>query len=609
MDTERRTIGKWLDSLQDRSLALPSFQRGNVWKPEMTLRFLRSIIIHPERPVGAFLVLETGSDNPIFSPRYIDKNGGSPENQCRELLLDGQQRLTALWNALKNDDENYRYYVKFDESDNGYKVTEIKKFTKDGREDRGYFENPRKSFKKLLFPACLLDPLEADSIVDKWTNKIRSSDEDKSTPSDQVEKINKLIKNTRKIFTKETSRKKEPDAYSIPYFKLSNIKDRAVAFEVYEATNTSSVQLSHYYLALAGMEKRTNKSLYSIAETLDRQVPDLQGRDLESDDTGELILKIFCLMNDKPPSGANYKGLPFESLAKDEEQKIISDGVIWAVEKLNDLKIWHGRQLPSTIPLRVLPALHQYYQKYIDEVSSGGQSEHEGKANRLINRYLWHTFLTNRYTKARVNALLHEDYKMLKKCFENGLSEQYIKKIPIFKEKKLNDDEIKQQGWPKSKSILARGILLACCQNGAKDPISGIELDKTNLRKRELHHIFPKSRSKRKNGNNIFNPHKVLNCLFISTSTNKAFTNHLPGTYLENIFQEQNKNSQFDEASVKNNLKTHNMSGKLSEELINVKDKTHKTQRAIKDSYNQFLNERTKQVKRRITKLLKDGEL
>ena len=601
MDTKPRTIYQWMHAVSERSLGIPSFQREYVWDQKKIARFLENIIVHPDRPVGVFLVLNTGG-NFIFPPRYIDGSGNDADLNCPELLLDGQQRLTALWKFLKNEDDNYRYYVEFDERCKAKTIKYIKR-DPDGKDK--YSDCLGKEVEQSLFPACLLDPLKESTIIDRWIDKIHTAAP--SISKKKIEEIDILIKDTRKIFEQATSssRGSAKSAYKIPFFELTSVTEREAAIEIYKSLNTNSVRLSHYYLAVAQMEKQTEESLYEIAKELDNKVKSLRDREIESDETGELILKIFCLMNKKPPSGGAYKDLPFEELVLSKNKKAIFDGVEWAVGRLNRLIIWHGMQLPSAIPLRVLPALHRYYVKYISKGKSGERSRREGKADKLINRYLWHTFLTKRYTGARANDLLKEDFDALKLCFKSKLPSNCEKQVPIFadvrKITKLTKKDIKEAGWPKSKKIIARGILLACCQGGAKDPISGIPLDAHDLKNRELHHIFPKSR--------LAGSHVALNCLFISKGTNSEFTNHLPDTYLRRIYAFENGSGDLNENYIKTNLESHCISKSLSQTLIDAKNKTPSSKEDIKDTYCNFLEKRAKEVMKRIDKLLKDGRL
>lgn len=91
-------LTKLLGDAQSGALQLPDFQRSWVWDEER----IRSLIASISRgfPVGAVMTLETGGDV-NFRPRPIE---GAPEMakaaKPDSLLLDGQQRLTSLFQVL-----------------------------------------------------------------------------------------------------------------------------------------------------------------------------------------------------------------------------------------------------------------------------------------------------------------------------------------------------------------------------------------------------------------------------------------------------------------------------------------------------------------------------
>jgi hypothetical protein len=84
-----------LKSCNDGKLQLPDFQRSWVWDEDR----IKSLIASISRafPVGALMTLETGG-SVNFKPRTIE---GAPESASKvlptELLLDGQQRMTSLY--------------------------------------------------------------------------------------------------------------------------------------------------------------------------------------------------------------------------------------------------------------------------------------------------------------------------------------------------------------------------------------------------------------------------------------------------------------------------------------------------------------------------------
>ena len=86
-------------------LQLPDFQRGWVWDNDHIVSLLASI--SSEYPIGAVMTLQTGNPDVRFRSRMIEgvraPNSGSLPDPSH-LLLDGQQRLTSLYLALRSPD-------------------------------------------------------------------------------------------------------------------------------------------------------------------------------------------------------------------------------------------------------------------------------------------------------------------------------------------------------------------------------------------------------------------------------------------------------------------------------------------------------------------------
>ena len=81
-------------------LQLPDFQRSWVWDDHHIRSLLASISL--SYPIGALMTLAAGNPGVSFKSRLLE---GVPENGSPSpsvLLLDGQQRLTALFQALKS---------------------------------------------------------------------------------------------------------------------------------------------------------------------------------------------------------------------------------------------------------------------------------------------------------------------------------------------------------------------------------------------------------------------------------------------------------------------------------------------------------------------------
>lgn len=89
---------KWTAS---GKIQLPDFQRGYKWEDERIRQLLVTIL--RGHPLGVVMLLKTGNDQIRFKPRPIEGANVPTGAQADYLLLDGQQRLTSLTQALTHD--------------------------------------------------------------------------------------------------------------------------------------------------------------------------------------------------------------------------------------------------------------------------------------------------------------------------------------------------------------------------------------------------------------------------------------------------------------------------------------------------------------------------
>ena len=87
-----------MNAVDTGAAQLPDFQRGWVWD-DGRIRALILSVIH-NFPVGAAMFLEYGNESIHFKHKPIEGSGADPNTEPDELILDGQQRLTSLYNAL-----------------------------------------------------------------------------------------------------------------------------------------------------------------------------------------------------------------------------------------------------------------------------------------------------------------------------------------------------------------------------------------------------------------------------------------------------------------------------------------------------------------------------
>ena len=87
-----RPIQVWFQRIQNGEIKLPRFQRHQAWDKNRICSLLDTVT--KNLPLGVTLLLNVNEEQ--FVSRYL---ATAPETSVRvtEHLLDGQQRLTALW--------------------------------------------------------------------------------------------------------------------------------------------------------------------------------------------------------------------------------------------------------------------------------------------------------------------------------------------------------------------------------------------------------------------------------------------------------------------------------------------------------------------------------
>lgn len=91
-----------LDQIHRGQIQLPDFQRGWVWDDAHIRSLIASVSL--SYPIGAVMLLEMGGDGVRFKPRLVEGVKLSPPRNPDRLILDGQQRLTSLYLALRSSE-------------------------------------------------------------------------------------------------------------------------------------------------------------------------------------------------------------------------------------------------------------------------------------------------------------------------------------------------------------------------------------------------------------------------------------------------------------------------------------------------------------------------
>lgn len=497
MQAYNRPLPEWFTRVETGQLMLPRIQRFESWSHGEVVTLLDTVL--RGHPIGAALVLNVG-DEEKFVSRLMSGVAARTE-RTTEHLLDGQQRLTALWKALndKYDDRTY-FAVLEPEVDDDTLVRGVSRWLKNGQKFPLWADQPKEQLYRGLVPIRLLNPSTGSEEIGEWCDEATESVKDSR---DKERVIGRLQANVK--------------AANIPFLALPVQTPRHVAIDVFIKMNTTSVQLNAFDIAVAQMEAATGDSLHDLVDSIRSFVPAAE-RYLPLSD---LVLRVAALREDRSPTEASFERLDLEKLS--EQWSEIEEGVAGAVEFLTEEFVFDRERLPTIVVLPVLAAIWSRMPQALDA---------HGHARTLLRQYLWRAFFTTRYERAAATAAL-QDYRGLATLI--GISDSKATP-PIFSDKEfplVQVEEIEKAPWPRLRNTLARGILAVSLRGGGRDFADDKPASWDSLQKREYHHLFPAALLRDDGGLEDSQVNLALNCALVTWNTNRHISAKEPIAYLK----------------------------------------------------------------------------
>ena len=529
MHAHDRFLPDWFSRIRSRQITLPRFQRFVAWGHSEVSGLLTTVL--RGLPSGAALILQVGDGEKFSSRTMIDApdSGG----KVNEQLLDGQQRLTALWRSLHDKYEDRTYLIGFEENPgNGpAKLPYVFGQARWSKNDKRYplwTDDPAECWQRGYIPIALLRPADIKEEIDQWVEQAIPTDvEDKFSA---YKEISSLVSDLR-INVRE---------FNLPYLDLPATTPKEVALDVFIKMNTSSVNLSTYDIVVALVEDETGKSLHEHVDALAEAVP----RAGAYADLPSLVLDVVALHQDRVPSRAGYRGIDYKRMIA--EWASVVKGIQAMVTFLEEEGIFDDQRLPSYTAIPIVAAIWQYLPAHPDQ---------RGNARHLLRKFLWRAFLTSRYEQSSTTNAL-QDYRGLRRVLTAGEGEDVV---PILNEESFpapTREMVLQADWPRRKSILGRGILALTLKGGAEDFADGTRATLASITSkehpREYHHLFPESTLEDADVP-YDQAYRAVNCALITWRTNRTISNKDPIAYLK----ERADNSILGETELRHRLRTH----------------------------------------------------
>jgi len=497
IEARNRTLVDWFTRIRTRQTVLPRFQRFAAWDHSDVARLFNTVL--QGLPIGSALVLEIGNEEPFFS-RTLE---GAPKTGERvtEHLLDGQQRLTALWRALHNNYENRTFFLvcaKDEETKLPYYVDSIARWKKEGdTEPRPFWANkPSEQWKRHRIPLDLFRP--GPDTLQAFKCWVREAVQEES----ERDKLEDLFVRISQQFA----------SFNFPFLSLPVTTPKEVAVDVFIKMNTSAAPLTPYDIVVAQVEVAMGQSLHELVADIRNRCPAIA--DYYAPE--QLVLYASALLQDRTPSNATYLASDFgPRLLKN--WSMLLEAVPRTVKFLEEERVFDAARLPTDVVVPILAALW---------ASAPDGFDAEGRARTLLRKYLWRAFCSPRYERS-TNSRALADYRQLNQL----LATQSATPPAVFEENLPEVEEILQAGWPKKKDRLARAVLAIALRNGGIDLADGAPVTRENIKRREYHHLFPEAHLTQM-GRDERQIYLALNCALVTWRTNRRISDHSPERYL-----------------------------------------------------------------------------
>jgi len=531
-NAQDRPISVWFQKIENGELKLPRFQRHQAWDRRRIASLLDTVV--QNLPLGVTLLLNV--DKEQFISRYLVT---APQTGARvtEHLLDGQQRLTALWRALHNNYESETFFIYLstyddtieegDECPEDYTVFYKGRWTdKKKRLMPLWVDSPADTLSRGFIPMNLFRPGDIAQEYGAWVEKAMaqykplSSDDDYESSligwmTDKQELLN-IIRDVRETISH----------FNLPYLALPTATSKDTALQVFINMNTNSKPLSQYDIIRAEIEGVKGISLDDYQTELNNKHPNIQ----YYFELPFLIMATSALIQDKLPNQRGMWDMEKDTMIANWDK--MSNGLAKMAIFLESQGIYDKKRLPTNAVLSVIAALYTHIPESLDV---------RGKAEILLKKYLWSSFFTDRYeNSAASNA--YNDFIALKKIIKEykkeGLNLIKESDVPVLNRNKYplsSLEELIQVGWPKRENIRARGIVAVFNKLGAIDFADGSQINRQQLieSKRHYHHVFPDDILKKANVESYL----ALNCSLITDKTNLNISNKEPYKYLKERYK------------------------------------------------------------------------
>jgi hypothetical protein len=500
-DTNPHALKDLLSEISSRMMALPNFQRDFVWEPGATQELIVSIANN--YPAGS--ILRVRDAKRVFAAREFEGAPALGGQKHTFLVLDGQQRLTSLYQAFYGVGE-HRYYLDLKKLLEGADFEEaifhVRASTK--------WAKAREKFdvqaKELLLPLAVLQG--GAGKFGTWSRKVARTQSEK-----------KRIELEDALDDIEEKWIKTIDDYHFPVVTLSDKTEPAALCTIFETLNRTGVKLSVFELLTARFWPQ-NINLRELWDAAREKHAIIEDFDVDP----YYVLQAIALASRKAASCKRGDVLNLEAAEiSDWWPKVIAGLKVGLDILRDDCRVLLPKWLPYQTMIAPLAAV----------LAKSGlpKTPLAGAQRENLKRWFWCAVFGQAYESA-ANTRSAKDVVEMTAWLRGGSLPETVSSLR-FDPKSLRDVT------PRQRSIY-RGMicLILGSGGGARDFHSQAVITGKLMADEGIddHHIFPANFLEKKKGITTSRARDcVLNRTLIDRTTNQMISDRAPSKYLADM--------------------------------------------------------------------------
>ena len=530
-DSPDLSLGSVLKEIGQGKIQLPDFQREWKWDDDRIASLLASV--GRGHPVGVLMLLETGGDGTGFAPKPI-AGATPPEGRPEQLVLDGQQRLTSLFQALTAgrpvDTADVRgkrlkrwYYISMgraldgpDDLDEAIISVPEDRIVRDnfGKDVLADYSTVERECAAEMFPLRIIFDMPA---IFGWQGSYLAVSRDGI--GERTERWNKFFTKVLANFVN----------YMVPAIVLKKDTPKEAVCTVFEKVNTGGVPLNVFELLTATFAADNYRLKDDWKERKTRLDKRHVLRSLESTDFLQAIALLATTGRKRafeasgaagiaPGVGCKRRDILALSLGEYEKwAEPVSEALEWAANFINQEHIYHANDLPYRTQLVPLTAIRADIGTEADKIG----------VRRMLRQWYWSGVLGELYGGA-TETRFARDMEQVPKWVVGGPIPNSVGDAS-FREQRLLTLRTRN-------SAAYKGIYALLMRNGSPDWMKAEPMNMATFfsYQVDIHHIFPKAWSE-KNGIDTARRESIVNKTAISRTTNISIGGRSPAEYVTTL--------------------------------------------------------------------------